>query len=334
MSDNTVGMDAGGEQPQKADAAAGLPGSLLAARREELQWSVEDVAQALHLAPRQIHAIESDNYSALPGMAVTRGFIRSYAKLLKLDPAPLLQMIASETIGKVDDVPLRRALPAKPFYANRSLNLTTSSGTWARRLIWVLLILLTALLVAWKAEWLPQSWIAELESVFQVAGDPPQKEVKLQENNNAGVNPSAESQNNASTANDSGSALAETQATNANPAEKNPAGFFAGHQPEGATVPPGSTRQADVSGRAAGIAENKNMLVLKLREDSWIEIRSAQNKILLARLAKAGESEAISVSKPIKLTIGNAAGVDAELRGVPVELTASAKNNVARLTVN
>ncbi|MDQ9171110.1 DUF4115 domain-containing protein [Oxalobacteraceae bacterium R-40] len=306
---------------------------MLAARREELQWSVEDVAHTLHLAPRQIHAIESDNYSALPGMAVTRGFIRSYAKLLKLDPAPLLQMIANETIGKVEDAPLRRALPAKPFYANRSLNLTTTSGTWARRLIWGFLILLMALLVAWKADWLPQSWIAGLESVLQVAGDRPQKEINSQANN-ADANPSVEPQNNASVANDSASSAAGKQAPSTSPAERNSVNLIAAPQAEGATASQGSNRQVDVPGQAAGTAENKNMLVLKLREDSWIEIRNAQNKVLMARLAKAGESEAIPVSESLRLKIGNAAGVDAQLRGVPVELTASAKNNVARLTVN
>ncbi|MGV3652989.1 MAG: helix-turn-helix domain-containing protein, partial [Noviherbaspirillum sp.] len=71
------------------------PGQQLAARREELNWSVEEVASHLNLAPRQVRAIEANDFSVLPVMAITRGFIRSYAKLLGLDAAPLLATISS-----------------------------------------------------------------------------------------------------------------------------------------------------------------------------------------------------------------------------------------------
>ena len=62
-------------------------GTRLSAEREALGWSVEQVASQLNLAPRQIQALEQDNYAALPGIASVRGFIRAYAKLLKIDPA-------------------------------------------------------------------------------------------------------------------------------------------------------------------------------------------------------------------------------------------------------
>jgi len=75
-------------------------------------------------------------------------------------------------------------------------------------------------------------------------------------------------------------------------------------------------------------------LQLNVREDSWIEIRrSGDNRVLLSRLVKAGESETVQVAEPVSVVVGNAAGVDATLRGAPLELKASSKSNVARLTV-
>jgi cytoskeletal protein RodZ len=69
------------------------PGAKLAFARNDLGWTVEQVAAQLKLATRQIVALEADDYAALPEPAVVRGFIRAYAKLLKLDATPLVALI-------------------------------------------------------------------------------------------------------------------------------------------------------------------------------------------------------------------------------------------------
>lgn len=75
------------------------PGAKLVAGRIAMGWSVEYVASQLRLAPRQILALESDDYAHLPEAAIVRGFIRSYAKLLKLDAAPLVALLSTDTFG-------------------------------------------------------------------------------------------------------------------------------------------------------------------------------------------------------------------------------------------
>lgn len=72
------------------------PGTKLASARNTLGWSVEQVAAQLRMATRQVVALEADDYAALPEPAVVRGFIRAYAKLLKLDAAPLVALISVE----------------------------------------------------------------------------------------------------------------------------------------------------------------------------------------------------------------------------------------------
>ncbi len=64
---------------------ASTVGRKLRAAREAAGLSLADVAQSLKFTPRQIELLEADDYAALPGMTVVRGFIRSYAKLLKMD---------------------------------------------------------------------------------------------------------------------------------------------------------------------------------------------------------------------------------------------------------
>ena len=80
----------------EAERAALSPGAKLATARSELGWTIEQVASQLKLAKRQIIAIEADDYASLPEPAVVRGFVRAYAKLLKLDVAPLLALLNAE----------------------------------------------------------------------------------------------------------------------------------------------------------------------------------------------------------------------------------------------
>lgn len=73
-----------------------LPGAQLAQQRKIKGWSVEYVASQLKLAIRQVLALEADNYSMLPSLVIARGFIRSYAKLLKLDSSILVKSLPLE----------------------------------------------------------------------------------------------------------------------------------------------------------------------------------------------------------------------------------------------
>ena len=65
-------------------------GVALREAREQMGLNLADVANRLKFAPRQIEALEQDDFARLPEIAFVRGFVRSYAKLLQLDPGPLL----------------------------------------------------------------------------------------------------------------------------------------------------------------------------------------------------------------------------------------------------
>lgn len=76
-----------------ADRLSSSPGARLAAARNAAGWTVEQIAAQLKITRHQILAIEADDYSALPAPAIVRGFVRAYAKLLKMDSAPLLELM-------------------------------------------------------------------------------------------------------------------------------------------------------------------------------------------------------------------------------------------------
>src|SRR5471032_842319 len=76
-----------------------LPTDAYAARRAELGLSLEDVANQLKFSPRLIEALEAGEFDKLPGGTFARGMLRSYAKLLKLDPAPILAQLVPSGMG-------------------------------------------------------------------------------------------------------------------------------------------------------------------------------------------------------------------------------------------
>ncbi|MGH8703861.1 MAG: helix-turn-helix domain-containing protein [Burkholderiales bacterium] len=89
-------------------------GEELARARGALGLSLADVAQQLKFAPRQLEALEQECYERLPGGTYARGMVRNYARLLKLDPEPLIERIAAQVAtpdNAVAVASIRRPIP-------------------------------------------------------------------------------------------------------------------------------------------------------------------------------------------------------------------------------
>lgn len=305
-------MSAGGQQ------GGSPPGAQLQAYREARGWTIEQVASQLNLAPRQIQAIERDDYAALPGMPIARGFVRAYAKLLKVDATPLLANMADQAMAADEPATLRQATLSTPFseaglpsMAERRLKRKYIAG------VAIVVALLAAIWAMQRAGILP-SMPALSPEVKEGAAAPSGPAPDVPEP--APASPGdATGPDNAPGANAPGSAASEAAASNTVPDAS-------------ASSPLAALPDATVAKEDAAIA-GKDALVLKMREDSWVEIKNSGNRTVFAQLAKAGTTETFEVKEPLSLVIGNAAGVDVTLRGSELELKASARSNVARLNV-
>jgi cytoskeleton protein RodZ len=101
---------------------AATAGGELRRAREERGLTLGDVAQQLKFSLRQLEALEQDRYGELPGVTFARGMVRSYARLLKVDPEPLLGRIA-ERFGAPDSNELaERYRQPVPFSDNARLS--------------------------------------------------------------------------------------------------------------------------------------------------------------------------------------------------------------------
>ena len=65
-------------------------GSTLRQERERLGMSVHDIAERIKFAPKQVEALEANDFAHLPQATFLRGFVRSYARVLQLDEVALI----------------------------------------------------------------------------------------------------------------------------------------------------------------------------------------------------------------------------------------------------
>ena len=303
------------------------PGIQLAAQREARSWTIEQVAHQLNLAPRQILALEADNHAALPGLASVRGFIRSYAKLLKIDAEPLLEAITSNvTVVASEAAPMRRALPAS-YSDDTRLPSMSGYGTPSKSVIAVVAI---AVLLAGGYLVYRAGWFATLSQGFSL----PEPQATPGPVPAQGVEEAVPEKNDAP--NELVNARGNPVSTPAVASMTNVAGAAAVPSPQANAAKGTAAAAPSVPANAQPVAvvDGKDKLILKFRATSWVEIkRPGTNGLLISRLVEAGSSEAFDMTGPVSMVIGNAAGVDVSLRGATVDIKSSVINNVARLNL-
>ncbi len=76
-------------------------GTALREAREAMGLSVHDIANRIKFAPRQVEALEANDFANLPQATFLRGFVRSYARVLQLDEAALIAALPADPAAQV-----------------------------------------------------------------------------------------------------------------------------------------------------------------------------------------------------------------------------------------
>lgn len=98
-------------------------GERLRNAREARGWSLADVAELTRIRPTYLEALEEEQFDRLPGRTYMRGFLRTYATALGLDPDELFEayhlefdMSAQPIMGVHSvEVPIRPAARPSPL---------------------------------------------------------------------------------------------------------------------------------------------------------------------------------------------------------------------------
>lgn len=302
----TTDPGAGPETPQPVAAPAEVTvGTQLREARERLGLSVSEVAQRLKFAARQIEALEADQASALPGLTFVRGFVRSYAKLVGLEPDPLVSALERKAVLEAHDsgpntLQLQRVTATPQRFPVRS----SSSSGWP----WVVAIVVAVVglggftLYQWQA---PDSIIHPPQSAAPAAPAAPAMPVA----------PPAEPP-----------VVVPAAPAPAAPSVAAPA-IAPPVVPAAAPVAPPAKAEPAAKDESSGSGKIR----LVFSEESWTEIRQGNGKVLLYGQKAAGTDIWVDGTPPFDFVIGNAPAVKLFYRGSQVDLTPYTKVSVARM---
>lgn len=314
------------DQPATPEIPHGVPGKALAAQREAMGWTVEQVADQLKLAVRQVIALEAGDYASLPSPAVVRGFVRAYAKILRMDAAPLVAMIELDTPAAEPSVQHQHR-PQKPATFSESSRFPSHTKRGSLPLGWIgaAVVVAVAGAAAWHFGLVPGALTGGAAS-----SEPAASTTVLAAPESASATVAQEPAQHPNVPLIS----VPSASADANPPAAAPAATAPGDAGPAAVAPVTAAPAPAPAAPAAAPAAGANALVLNVREDSWIEVRPAKGgAALVSRLVKAGSTETVEVNEPVNVVVGKPSGVSATLRGAPVELPLVPGKTISRVSL-
>ncbi len=279
-------------------------GARLASQRQSAGLGVTDVAAQLRLHPNQVRAIEQEDLARLPAPAYVRGFVRSYARMLKIDPSPLL----SDLNAKLE--PARESVVkggVTDYSAARAASRERKFPQWMFGS--ALLVLIALGVIGWLAtQQQPPSPTPVAVATTRAASLVPPIEPAA---------PLASRQTSPSQAPARETTAGEAEASTAT-----------------ADPVPAPTETAEPTVAASAIASGAApTLVLRFNGASWAEVTDRGGRILLSQLNSEGAEHALDGELPLTVVIGDANFTSVEVRGAAFNLRPFTRNNVARFTI-
>lgn len=315
------------------------PGKLLKQARESRRLSAEDVARDLRLAPARVEALEADDYRNMPAPTFVRGYLRSYARLVRLSEEEVLA--AYDEAQKPRVAPIAEAPKPAPSVPRQA-----RSGDRPVRVVTYLLVALLVVLVFswWKGRWeIPvaprpgSATTAELdkssapavtsgssapaaEPAVPAEAPPGQTTVVTAPATGASAPAQAAPKPSASS---TASAESPKKAATA----ETPKAVVETPRPE-AAAPAGKTPSAP-----APVAENTVQVSLIFDGESWADVRDARRQRLVYQQFKPGQSVTVSGVPPFKVYLSNAGAVRMRYAGEPYDVAAHRTGLYARFSV-
>ena len=309
------------------DQQAGGPGARLLAERRSQGLSLGDIARQLKLSVRQVEALERDDYSGFSGPVFVRGFLRNYAKLLHLDPDPLLEaanLAVTPAVGQV----MQAAAAASPSPARSDRGRRLLVGAALALLVVIAIALLASNAARERRTAAPASAgpSAALETPAPSPGHPESPPPV----SGASVPPpaAAPAQDN-TPAPPAAVAQPAGKATTASSSGVNPPSTSAMHSPATARPQPPAEPAARPPLSDTGTAQ----IHLVFEDESWVEIKDGSGATIYSRLNPQGTERVVRGTPPFSLVIGNAHGVRVTYRDKAVDLESHTRVDVARLTL-
>ncbi|EGU49363.1 hypothetical protein VII00023_10015 [Vibrio ichthyoenteri ATCC 700023] len=299
-------------------------GTILKQKREELGLSKKQVADRLRLRLALIEQIESNQFEADQVATFTRGYLRSYAKIVGIDEAIVLSAL-DESLGTQPQEQTMKSFSRK---TNREKH-----DSRIMALTWGIVAIIVAISSVWwwqnqqkdmvdivaeeEAALVSPAPEVSLESVAEAENALTTEEQAPQVDELQPLEPAAETQTlqegdaDAQSATQSAdAAVAETTATDAS------VDVVSNEEP---------TPSADIV--------SANHMEMSFSDDCWVQVKDAAGKTLTTGIKKAGQTLQVEGKTPYKVILGAPENVSITLASEPVDLSGYTAGKVARFTL-
>jgi cytoskeleton protein RodZ len=303
--------------------AIGGAGRLLRQAREQQQMSVQALASTLKVPVYKLQALEEDRWDVLTDSVFTRSLALSVCRLLHIPAEPVLAGLPKHEAAKLASNPEGINAPFKEKTLRSLMSSSQDSG--ASNAVKVVAALLIAVAGGAGLYFVPQWQAAEEAQAAAAPGeaatDEPLFMPQLQTEPETPMAEPSEAKSESATAVTAASAAVDATATP--PAAVTAAAEAA--KAVAAAPEPASKPAATANGRVLRFAATG---------ESWVQVRDAQQQVVMEKMLKAGDVyQEAAAARPLQIVVGNASATTLEIDGVATDLTASAKNNVARFEV-
>lgn len=275
--------------------------------------SVDDVVHALKFSARQIEAIEADRMDIVPGSVFLRGLVRSYARLLKIAPEPLLDLIEAQAPVQEPDIRapenMGNATPKGGIHQIPPLVALS-----------VLLLIVAGAMIGWH--FMGGGSMAKVRSAVDSARTAVEdlKPLDAAKPDRQPATPAV------------GAPVLAPQAEVAAQAEVVAAPAVDAPVAAPVQAPPVVAAPTAAPAAATVAAADGRRLSFHFQGESWIEVKDASGLVILTGIYHAGTQSVIGRA-PFEVVVGSASVVTLRDDGRSVDLRPYTRAEVARLTL-
>ncbi len=299
------------QQVTKSDGMT--PGAVLADARVSLGLTQREIADVLNLTVTVLDALERGDNRSLPSIVFIRGYVRAYAKLLELDPEPLVAAL-SEGESRTRDggrVVTARRPAGHALAVGQILNSLT-------QVHWIVIGVVVVTFLVGLGSYLLSDDPAQEQATapdLAVQSNPPQQSPSARPDYRSPV-------------------TATVQNRPVEPVVSEPMAVVVAAESVDPLV------EVDVDAAAVNIDNRQRLtptgdddLRVEFSEDCWLEIKSAEGEVLFADLGRAGQTLMFVGLAPYTMVLGYAPGVILEFNSEVVALAPHTRNNIASLVL-
>lgn len=294
-------------------------GALLRATREEQNLTIQEIATRLRLSVKQIEALETDNFTVLPEPTIVRGFIRNYAKQLKIAAEPLLD---AYSVMVPSSVP--HEMIVKPS-ANMKMTSYKKPNTGLYGLAAFAVLLGFGIWFFYQNYVQKPSPTKEITNISNIDAEPlpmpepalpmAEREAALQASTELALPPAQEPVTPNVTPPDNA-------ATGTNPTSASP---------QAEVIPPAPPVEPPVTEPVVASAAGSGRLEFSATQETWVSVTDGNGQEIYSKTIFAGSRETINAKLPVNVTVGNAGATSLSMNGKSYDLAPYSRNNVAHI---